>query len=158
MKTKPNFVDGTSLSGCALPAGAVGYYVEGEDGEKFITHSEIFFGVVLTSSYKPTASASLCSSAGEGFLYGFDLFCADGALPDPGNPGSNTRRVAIGAGLPNRPRVSVGPVDGDGGGGGPCQDRVVVITSDGEAFTECPGGRPNSGVRINSWRDRTSVN
>lgn len=68
----------------------------------------------------------------------------------PGDP--KERRISIGAGIPNAPRVSVGPL-GDGGGGGPCQDMVVVITSEGEGFTECPGGRPNSGLRIRAWRE-----
>ena len=152
-----DFVDAATLTGSCTPPPppAVGFYIEGEHDEKFITNSEIFFGTVLTSSYKPTAAADACSSGGQAFLYGFDLFCAEGALPDPGGSGSDVRRVEIGVGLPNRPRVSVGPVDdGGGGGGGPCQDRVVVITSDGEAFTECPGGRPDSGVHMNSWRDR----
>ena len=154
----PHFVDASTLSGSCTPPPppAVGFYVEGEHGEKFITNSEIFFGVVLTSSYKPDTTGSACEAAGDAFLYGFDLFCGEGKLPDPGGGSGKVDRVSIGAGIPNRPRVSVGAVSDDGGGGSPCEDRVVVITSEGEAFTECPGGRPDSGVNLRSWRDRTN--
>ena len=89
---------------------------------------------------------------GEARLYGFKLFCGEGIFP-PAGVGPNRRYLDIGGGLPNRPRVSVGPVDGGGGGGGPCSDMVVVITSEGEAYTDCPGGRPSSGIHVKSWRD-----
>ena len=51
-----------------------------------------------------------------------------------------------------------GEVDTDGDGDvdeddqPPCQDMAVVITSEGSAFMECPGGRPDSGVHTQSWR------
>jgi type IV pilus assembly protein PilY1 len=155
----PDFVDATTLSGpCAAPNANAGYYLEGEDGEKFITDAEIFFGVVLTGSYVPTAAASACEVGGEARLYGYKLFCGEGIFPPVGSPTNPKRRfVDVGGGLPNQPRVSVGPVGGGGGGGGgggdPCEDMVVVITSDGETLTECPGGRPDSGVHVQSWRD-----
>jgi type IV pilus assembly protein PilY1 len=150
-----DLVDVATLTGSCTPPPppAVGFYLEGEHGEKFITHAEIFFGVVLASSFVPTASANACEAGGESFLHGFDLFCGAGALPDPGGSGSKVRRVSIGAGLPNRPRVSVGPVGSAAGGPGSCEDMVVVITSEGEAFSDCPGGRPDSGVSLKTWRD-----
>jgi type IV pilus assembly protein PilY1 len=146
-------------AGCsnALPADKVGFYIEGIDGEKFITDSAIFFGVVLTGSFVPTNTPTVCDSSGEGFLYGFDLFCGEGIFPPPAsNPtGPRQRSISVGGGLPTQPRVSVGPVSGGGGGGGgPCADMVVIITSEGDTYSECPGGRPGSGVRVNSWRDR----
>jgi type IV pilus assembly protein PilY1 len=151
----PHFVDASSLAsaGCVPPAGSVGYYIEGEQGEKFITNSEVFFGVVVTGSFIPNTSGDPCEAGGDAYLYGFDLLCGEGVLPDPNNSGSTVTRVSVGEGLPNRPRVSVGPVGGGGGGGGGCEDMVVVITSEGEAFSECPGGRPDSGVSLKTWRD-----
>jgi hypothetical protein len=153
-----DFVDADSLSGSCTPppSPAQGFYVEGEQGEKFITASEIFFGVVLTGSFTPGSSADPCEAGGESRLYGFQLLCGDGIFPDPASPGDNVRHVTVGAGLPARPRVSVGPV-GDGGGGGPCADMVVVITSEGEAFSDCPGGRPDSSVKVKTWRDQPSL-
>ena len=151
-----DFLDVTGISGTdpnTCLGNFVGYFIEGEAGEKFITDSVIFFGVVLAGSYVPPPSgAAACSTAGSAFLYGFDLLCGGGIF-DGANPGDpKERRISIGAGIPNAPRVSVGPLGG-GGGGGACQDMVVVITSEGEGFTECPGGRPNSGLRIRAWRE-----
>ena len=159
--TPAQFVDITSITGTnpntCLPTGSVGFYLEGAEGEKFVTDTSIFFGVVLTGSYVPAAAgASVCDSVGEGFIYGFNLLCGEGAFPptsgDPSDPAE--RRLGIGIGLPNAPRVSVGPVGGGGGGGGGgCADMVMVMTSDGQAITTCPGGRPDSGVHTRSWRD-----
>jgi type IV pilus assembly protein PilY1 len=152
--TSTDFVDVTSLSGACNPPPppAVGFYLEAAQGEKFVTDSTIFFGVVLTSSYVPTVSADPCEVGGESYLYGFKLFCGEGIFqpPTPGDP--MQRFISIGGGLPNRPRVSVGPVT-DGGGGGGCADMVVVITSEGGAYTDCPGGRPDSGIHTKAWRD-----
>ena len=131
----------------------MGFYLEGVQGEKFVTDSTIFFGVVLTSSYLPTTSSDPCDVGGDSYLYGFKLKCGEGIFPDdPSNPGTPERSISIGGGLANRPRVSVGPVS-DGGGGGACADMVVVITSEGGAYTDCPGGRPDSGIHTKSWRD-----
>ncbi|HEY8156880.1 MAG TPA: PilC/PilY family type IV pilus protein [Myxococcota bacterium] len=176
-----NFVNATSLTGSCNPppSPALGYYLEGADGEKFITDTTIFFGTVLTSSYIPTTSTDPCEVGGEAFLYGFNLVCGEGIFdPDPSGGGTEPERsISIGGGLPNRPRVSVGPVDADRDGDGdvdesdygkvdtdgdgdideddkpPCQDMAVVITSEGSAFMECPGGRPDSGVHTRSWRE-----
>jgi len=175
-----DFVDVATLSGSctAPPSPAVGYYVQGADGEKFVTDATIFFGTVLSSSYLPTTSADPCEVGGEAFFYGFDLVCGEGIFPpDPSDPTTPRRSIAIGGGLPNRPRVSVGPVNADRDGDGdvdagdygradtdgdgdiddddtpPCRDMGVVITSEGSATMLCPGGRPDSGVRTKSWRE-----
>ncbi len=150
----PDFVNVSTLTGACVPPASNGFYIEGEDGEKFITDSQIFFGVVLTGSYLPTAAASPCEVGGEARLYGFQLFCGEGVFPPPGDPSDPKRRkVTVGGGLPNQPRVSVGPVGDGGGGGGDCEDMVIVITSDGETLSDCPGGRPDSGTRVRSWRE-----
>ncbi len=156
-----DFVDVTTVSdtnpNTCLAGGAVGFYISGEDGEKFITQSVIFFGAVFTGSYvPPSATASSCDATGSAYVYGFDLFCGEGTFPpSSGNSGDpKERRLAIGSGLPTAPRVSVGPLGGGGGGGGgPCTDMVVVITSEGEAFSDCPNSRPSSGIRLKTWRD-----
>ena len=176
-----DFVDAATLSGTCNPppSPAIGFYVQGAHGEKFITDSTIFFGTVLTSSYIPTTSADPCEVGGEAYLYGFNLLCGKGIFPpDPSGGGTTPERsISIGGGLPNRPRVSVGPVRRDRNGDGvvdgadygnvdtdgdgdiddddrpPCQDMAVVITSEGSAYMECPGGRPDSGVHTKSWRE-----
>ena len=40
------------------------------------------------------------------------------------------------------------------GGGGGCANKVVVITSDGEIDSDCPGSLATSGVKLRSWRQR----
>jgi type IV pilus assembly protein PilY1 len=174
-----DFVDADTLTGSCNPppSPAVGFYVTGANGEKFITESTIFFGTVLATSYLPTTSTDPCEVGGEAFLYGFKLKCGEGIFPpDPSDPTTPVRSVSIGGGLPNRPRVSVGPVSADRNGDGvvdakdygtvdtngdgvvddkdkpKCRDMAVVITSEGSAFMQCPGGRPDSGVHTKSWR------
>jgi type IV pilus assembly protein PilY1 len=151
-----DFVDVTNVSGCAPPAPpAVGYYFRGDDGEKFITSSLIFLGSVFTGSYYPSDPATPCESGGTAYFYGFDLFCGEGVLPPSGAPEDPPeRRVQIGTGLPNAPRMSVGPLeDQDPGGPGNCGNTALGLSSSGEVFgfeAECI---PNRGVRVKSWRE-----
>jgi hypothetical protein len=74
-----------------------------------------------------------------------------------------TRQIDIGGGVPNRPRVSVGPgstpaapCTGTGCDPDPdtgCKNMVVVITSDGTAYSDAPNTDCPTGVRLDSWRD-----
>jgi hypothetical protein len=137
---------------------AVGYMITARDGEKFVSNSTIFLGTVFTGSFLPNnPSGSTCDSKGTAFLYGFDLDCAVGEFPGPGDNQAD-RRMAIGSGLPTRPRVSVGDLNQGGGGGCPsppcCINKVVVVTSDGEIYNDCPDDLPTSGVKVRSWRER----
>ena len=140
--------------GCQpTPAGAMGFYAEGEDGEKFVTSAQIFFGIVLAGAYVPTVATSPCDVGGQALLHVFDLLCGAGKLPDEGGPSNPPlTRVSIGQGLPNVPRVSVGSLSSQQSTD--CENMVVMITSDGDAFTDCPTAAPSSGVRIKSWRDQ----
>ena len=140
---------------CTQIGGGLGYFLTGRDAEKFITNSVIFFGEVFTASFLPAdpSATDPCLSKGAAYLYRFDLECAVGAFQ--GNPGtdSDKRRKEIGGGIPTRPRISVGDIHGGGGSGG-CANKVVVITSDGEIDSDCPGSIPSSGVRLRAWRQR----
>ena len=141
----------------------VGYYIAGVDGEKFITNSVIFFGDVFTLSFRPEGAADPCSAGGISALYGFDLRCGQGTFETgSGTVTTTTRSFDVGGGVPNRPRVSVGPIHtpdscqgGNCGGGNQsvCQNMVVVITSDGTAYSDSPNNDCPSGIRLNSWRD-----
>ena len=99
------------------------------------------------------ASSDPCISKGDAYLYRFNLECAIGAYPENGGDDNDKRRKNIGGGIPTRPRISVGDLNGGGGGGG-CANKVVVITSDGEIDSDCPGSISSSGVRLRSWRQR----
>lgn len=146
--------DVTNVDGCPTSASPYGYYIRGRDGEKFITNEVIFLGSVLASSFIPVASTDPCTAGGNAFLYSFKLSCAEGSFPAGGSPAAN-RRVSIGAGLPNRPRVSVGATaaGASGGGGGGCANQVLVVTSDGTSYNKSAGCLPSTGVSIGSWRE-----
>ena len=153
-------VNRTSLQisgGCVPPPNtAIGFYVEGEDGEKFITSSQIFFGLLLTGSYVPNGSGDPCDGVGTAYLYGFDLACGVGGLPDPVDPTTNPpdERIPVGPGLPNPPRVSVGALDEqDPDNPDDCDNVVMVLTSDNEAVRQNPVCAPSSGVRVRSWKN-----
>ena len=156
-------VDGAST--CDYPAAPeVGFYIEATDGEKFITNSSIFFGDIYTLSFLPDQNADPCAAGGDSRLYGFDLRCAEGAFSsEEGSASVMTRQIDIGGGVPNRPRVSVGPgstpaapCTGTGCDPDPdtgCKNMVVVITSDGTAYSDAPNTDCPTGVRLDSWRD-----
>jgi type IV pilus assembly protein PilY1 len=130
--------DSTDDGSCVSLTGFSGFFFRGRDGEKFNTNVEIFAYQVLAGSYMPIDSGNPCSSAGEGSLYVFNVYCGEGyfAAPTNGNPdGSATgvvgssagapgesRRIDLGAGLPTDPRVTVSPTG----------TRVVVTQQDGE--------------------------
>lgn len=140
---------------CTPPTGSdVGFYFEGEDGEKFITESTIFAGDVLTGSFVPSAAASGCEAAGDGYLYFFDLLCGRGRFTDPGNPSpsANLPRTYVGKGPPTRPTVSMGSLENQGDGN-PCENMVFDFSSDGEGRVLQADCVPSSGVRTRSWRD-----
>lgn len=145
---------GTSTT-CEQISAKPGYYLTARDAEKFITNSVIFFGEVFTASFLPAdpSTTDPCLSKGDAYLYRFDLECAIGAFQDDPGSADDKRRKKIGGGIPTRPRISVGDLDGGGGGGG-CANRIVVITSDGEIDSDCPGSVSSSGVRLRSWRQR----
>jgi hypothetical protein len=94
----------------------------------------------------------VCASAGDSYLYRFDLECGVGAFQsEPGGPAEKRRR-AIGSGVPTRPRVSVGCLNQGGGSG--CKNKVVVITSDASVENIDSGNAASSGIKIRAWRDR----
>jgi type IV pilus assembly protein PilY1 len=148
-------LNGASSLTCGQVAEKVGYYLTGRDAEKFISNSIIFLGDVFAVSFLPAdpASSDPCISKGDAYLYRFNLECAIGAYPENGGDDNDKRRKNIGGGIPTRPRISVGDLNGGGGGGG-CANKVVVITSDGEIDSDCPGSISSSGVRLRSWRQR----
>jgi hypothetical protein len=169
LASSDDFFEASDSNRCDVPTDpSVGYYINAQDGEKFITNSVIFFGTVFSLSFIPEASGDPCKAGGTAFLYGFDLFCGEGVfVENAGLPDEDHKRVyEIGDGVPNRPRVSVGPIKSKDCTGdecdpcvGPdcddpeCENKVVVITSDGTAFSDSPTNKCPSGIRLNSWRD-----
>ena len=144
--------DGTYT--CSDVEAAKGYFLTARDKEKFITNSVVFLGDLITGSFLPAPpGADKCSDTGTAYLYRFELDCGAGRYDSNPGTGDEDRRKAIGGGLPTRPRVSVGDLN-QGGGGGGCDNKVVVITSNGEIDNDCPGSPSSLGTNIRSWRER----
>ncbi len=155
--TESDLADNSTLNSItcsALQSGYDGYFLTGRDSEKFITNSVIFLGDILTGSFvaDDPNGANACQAAGDAFLYRFGVDCGDGGFTaHTGN--DEQRRKAIGAGIPTRPRVSVGDLN-QGGSSGGCNNRVVVVTSEGSIENDCPGSLPSTGIKVRSWRER----
>ena len=153
-----NFDASTPISCATMNTTKKGYYIVGRDAEKFVSNSTIFLGKVFTGSFlqRDPASTDICSGSGTAYLYSFDIDCGLGSWPANGTDQAD-RRLAIGSGLPTRPRVSAGSGSGGGGGGGggvDCGNKVVLVTSDGGLYNNSPGGCPPSAIKIRSWREQ----
>jgi hypothetical protein len=152
-----NFDASTPISCATMNTTKKGYYIVGRDAEKFVSNSTIFLGKVFTGSFlqRDPASTDICSGSGTSYLYAFDIDCALGSWPAHSTD-QEDRRLAIGSGLPTRPRVSAGSGSGGGGGGGgtDCGNKLVLVTSDGGLYNDSPGACPSSGIKIRSWRER----
>ena len=75
--------------------------------------------------------------------------CAIGNYP--GAP-REKRMKTIGKGVPTRPRVSVGGLQKKGSD--PCENRAVVVTSDGGLENDCIEELKDKVVELRSWRER----
>lgn len=101
--------DLTDVTASAAPTAISnsGFYFFVDDGEKFVTNTEIFAHKIYTASFKPENTGDPCTSRGAATLYVFDIRTGAGDFEDEsGNP---TRALDIGSGLPSDPKTSVGP-------------------------------------------------
>jgi type IV pilus assembly protein PilY1 len=150
--TESNLINATNQGSAATCASTTssGYYLIGDDGEKFITNSVVFLGTVITGSYLPPdpSATDPCTNSGTAFIYRFRLDCAVGQYS--GSSTKEARRQATGTGLPTRPRVSVGSIENPNQTGA---NRAVVITSDGTIVNSVEA-KPGKTVDLESWRER----
>jgi hypothetical protein len=106
-----------------------GFYFEVQDGEKFVTNSEVFDGHLYVSTFRPDLSNE-CEPSGISTLYGFLAKCGQGIFgpPSPLSPISGTSRTMdLGKGMPTDAKLSIAP--GDGG------NRLIISKQDGEMFS-----------------------
>jgi Tfp pilus tip-associated adhesin PilY1 len=82
-----------------------GWYVSlAGTGEKVLSDSAVFHGVVYFTSFTPDAGgASTCSSGGTGLLYGIDFVGGTGVMP------SGAKSKSLGGGVPSSPVLSYNP-------------------------------------------------
>jgi type IV pilus assembly protein PilY1 len=138
-----DLLDLTSTNTCGDLSGKRGYYIVGEEGEKWVTNVEIFVGYVIVNSYIPQPSADPCEIGGVAYLWAFRVECGEGLFTD--GSGGPLRNLDIGAGLPTDPRVTVGS-------GGDGTNRLIISKQGGDIINlEAPPGFPGSGMFY--WRE-----
>jgi type IV pilus assembly protein PilY1 len=141
--------DLTDVTGSDVDGDATdhGFYFRVADGEKFVTEFTIFAGYAIAASFTPVPSADLCATAGgQGFLYAVRLASGAGYFADPSAPPSEDRRIAIGGGLPSRPRITLGE--------GTDEDVIWIKTSKGKILTFEPPPRDVPNASMIYWRQR----
>jgi type IV pilus assembly protein PilY1 len=140
--TESDLIDATSSPGGVTISSERGFYIKGDDGEKFVTSTVIFGGKVITASFKPTPSADPCAARGDATAYVFDLLDGKGYFQDAAsNP---TRKLDIGVGLPTDPKVSVGV-------GG--KDNRVYIEKSGADLESIGAQDVPAGGQLLYWRE-----
>jgi type IV pilus assembly protein PilY1 len=110
--TDASLLDLTTSTTCTTVTANAGYYIVADDGEKFVTNSEIIAFHVATASFRPQTSTDPCVSGGEAFFYFFNVYCRQGGLDASGTGAGNTAAAAAGTPLT---KVSIGngmPTDG----------------------------------------------
>jgi len=103
-----------------------GFFFEVEDGEKFVTNSEVFNAFFFASTFRPDLT-NACEPSGISSLYGFLAKCGQGFFgpPSPLSPIAGSQRTMdLGRGIPTDARLSIAP--GDGG------NRLIISKQDGE--------------------------
>jgi type IV pilus assembly protein PilY1 len=141
--TEADLLNVTNTNACSDISGSRGYYIVGEEGEKWVTNVEIFVGYVIVNSYIPKPSLDPCEIGGQAFLWAFKVECGEGLFTD--GAGGPERALDIGTGLPTDPRVTVGA-------GGDMTNRLIISKQGGEIINlEAPPGFPGSGMFY--WRE-----
>jgi type IV pilus assembly protein PilY1 len=144
--TDADLTDLTTNNTCADLGSTRGYFITGEEGEKWVTNVEIFVGYVIAISYvAEDASTDPCEISGQSFLWAFRVECGQGLFTDAS--GGAVRDLDIGAGLPTDPRVTVGA-------NGESSNRVIISKQGGDIINlEAPKGKTASGAFY--WRELT---
>lgn len=139
----------TADASCSDVSNARGYYFVAQEGEKFVTQSDIFFYFLFVASYTPTNTVDPCGSGGLSTLYAFRIYCGEGLFTDPVT-GDPKRDLDMGAGMPTDPRITIGT---DGGGGGNDPNRVIINKQDGSIVNiDAPPGF-GAGIGQFYWRE-----
>jgi hypothetical protein len=123
-------------------SGYMGFYMVGEDGEKFVTQSDIFFYYLFVGSFIPETPADPCDAGGNAYLYAFKVHCGEGLFDD--GAGGTEPKLDLGEGLPTDPKITISP---DCGG-----NRVIINKQEGSIENiDAPEGF-GSGVGQFYWR------
>ena len=139
--TETNLTNMTSTAIYVDP-GNFGYYIIGEEGEKFVTDTIIFANHVLAASFKPDGYPTC--GPGEAIFYTFKLDDGRGFFDPDATPSASDRKLVVGGGVPSNPRLSLG--------GSPADDIVFVTTSEGQVLSIEPPLRDAPESELLYWK------
>ncbi len=123
-----------------------GFYLKGEEGEKFTSDMVVFAGYLIATTYTPNAT-ELCSAAsGESYLYVLRVRDAHGLYDSSLATVTESRRMLIGPGLASSPRISLAP--------DAANDKVFVKTSKSKILPAEPPERESGGMSVIYWKQR----
>jgi type IV pilus assembly protein PilY1 len=124
----------------------LGYFLKGEEGEKFVTSHIIVGGVLITGSFlPPDPSDPICEQSGSSYAYVFSLAYGAGQHTDP-DADSQARRLYAAVGVPSDPRVTVSSATGD--------VQLFLKGSSGQMLSMDAPGINSDPVELVYWRQR----
>jgi Tfp pilus tip-associated adhesin PilY1 len=134
-------------------AGKVGWFLSLSAGEKVLSDSEVFAGVLLFASFYPTQGT--CSTkGGNTTLYALSYLTGGGASDyyayKEGTDGLSKVAGSYG-GLSSGPKISLPGVTSTGASTG--GDVVLFVCTSGEVCGNPPAPQPGSLLSIDYWRD-----
>ena len=137
-----DLTDVTGDGSCTDVSGSTGFFMKGEDGEKFVTQSELFFYYVFVGSFIPETPADPCDAGGNSYLYAFKIHCGEGLFTDAS--GDPVPKVDLGEGLPTDPRITISPEEGG--------NRVIINKQEGDIWNEEAPPGFGAGIWQFYWR------
>lgn len=155
------------ICGGNLATPYAGYYVVGENHERFITNPVISLGRVLIGSYVPDTGslADPCLSGGSAYLWAFDVDCGKTDFKNADD--TLKQKQLIGAGIGSDIVVSTGPdkkPDCSGLTGNlnlktlcdnfkeDCQVKEYMVSGSGGLHNNCRKGNLDNKPRFKAWR------
>jgi type IV pilus assembly protein PilY1 len=140
-----NLTDITSASS-DTDTSDLGYFVKGQEGEKFVTSHIIVGGVLITGSYvPPSVTDPICERAGKSYAWVLGLGQGAGQHTNT-NADSQARRLYAAVGVPSDPRVTVSQATGD--------VQLFLKGSSGQMLSMDAPGIDSDPVELVYWRQR----
>lgn len=141
LTVESDLTDLSTSSICADVSGYKGYFIVGNEGEKWVTNVEILSDYLFVGSYIPVTSTDPCLIGGESYLYRFRLTCGEPLNDGTATSAVDPRAISLGGGFPTDPRISVGPSG----------DADVIVSKQGGSIITSGGGRVGGGTGY--WRE-----
>jgi type IV pilus assembly protein PilY1 len=124
----------------------IGYYMVGEEGEKFVSDARIFAGYVVLTSFASQSNVACTGGSGVSYAYAFRIKNGAGYWDPSASQVVDQRRISLGDGLAAAPEHSMGQ--------DPDDDKIFVKTSKGLIKTLDPPPRTDSGAGVIYWKQK----